>query len=174
MRAIGFRASPLEVTYAVLETPTADPDSYSVIGTGKIPIPAALWIPEQLHFIRTVLLDVIDEMSVRRAGIRLTEMVALNRSTFRNNVEGVLQEMLAASSVEHYVAGGNAALSAHMELTDKKLFKQYCEGEKTPPFAKNWGSLSVAVREASLAAIAALKSTPNSVVSVPPATAAAP
>ena len=159
MRAIGFRANPNHVTYAVVEgeaSPLAE--DFTVVSTGAVPVPKALWVPEQLHFIRTVLLDVMDDLEVTRAGIRLTESVALSRSEFRDNIEGVIQELLASSTVESYVAGGNGVLSARLGLSDKKLFKQYCKGEKAPEFAKGWATLKLEQREAVLAAIASLRS----------------
>jgi len=150
------------VTYAVVESGNGSPPSlFTVLGRGALPIPKALWIPQQLHFIRTVLLDVMSDFEVKRAGLRLTEMVALSPNVFRDNIEGVIQEMLAASAVELYVAGRNVLLSGRLGLADKTLFKKYCSGDATPPYANGWDKFALEEREACLAAIAALMSTPD-------------
>jgi len=112
MRAIGFRASPTGVVFAIIEGevgPSASP--FKVLAGDAVPIPAALWPPNQLHFVRTVLLDVMEEFGVERAGLRLTEYLAGKSHPFRDNIEGVIQELLASSDVAWYIAGRNATLA---------------------------------------------------------------
>lgn len=174
MRAIGFRASPTGVTFAIVEGEAApDASTFRVLSVDVVPIPAALWPPNQLHFVRTVLLDVIEEFSVERAGLRLTEFIAGKSYPFRDNIEGVIQELLASSAVAWYVAGRNATLGAKLGLEDKTLFKRYCEGDATPDFVDDWASLKDADREAVLAAVAALRGGPPAPVAAPPAGAVA-
>lgn len=161
MRSIGFRASPTGVVFAIVEgTPGTGAPPSRVLLVDSVPIPAALWPPNQLHFVRTVLLDVIEEFDAERAGLRLTEFMAGKSHPFRDNIEGVIQELLASSTVEWYVAGRNATLSAKLGLEDKTLFKRFCEGDADPDFVEGWGSVKVDGREAVLAAVAALRGGP--------------
>ena len=161
MRAIGFRANPKSITYAVVEgQPGPVGDQFAIRSIDAVPIPAALWRPAQLHFVRTVLLDIMEDFQVERAGLRLTEAMAGRSHAFRDNIEGVIQELLASSDVSFYVAGMNAHLTSRLALADKTLFKRYCEGLDTPPFVSEWASLKTEQREATLAAIASLRGGP--------------
>jgi hypothetical protein len=161
MRAIGFRASTTGVVFAVVEGEAGSAAAtFDVLTMDTVPVPAALWPPNQLHFVRTVLLDVMQEYGVERAGLRLTETMARRNYPFRNNIEGVIQELLASSTVSWYIAGMNATLTAKLGLADKTLFKKFCDGEATPDFVSHWSDIHAGHREAVLAAVASLRGKP--------------
>jgi hypothetical protein len=82
MRSIGFRAAPTQVTYAIVE---GDGSTFTIITLGNLPVPAALLPPNQLHFLRTVLLDVMRAFQIVRAGLRLPEMTPGGADSFRTN-----------------------------------------------------------------------------------------
>ena len=101
--AIGFRVDPKKVTYAVVKGPAAD-GTFAIAGVGEVCVPYALHAPRQLRFIRTTLLDIIEESGSTRAGLRIGESTARRKDPFRLNLEGVVQELLASSDVERFIA----------------------------------------------------------------------
>lgn len=157
MRAIGFRATPTDVYYAIID---GDPGNYTVTALDTVHVPGALLPPNQLHFLRTVLLDVMEDFGVTRAGLRTAENTAPKRSIFRDNVEGVIQELLATSAVEWYFAGQKARIASLLGYTDRRIISKYIDGEETPPFATSWGQKNKEEREAILAACAAINGGP--------------
>lgn len=157
MRSIGFRAAPTKVTYAIVD---GDGDAYSIITIGELPIPAALLPPNQLHFLRTVLLDIMRDFQVGRAGLRLAEMTPGGTDPFRTNVEGVLQELLASSQVRWYFSGRKDRLASLLTL-ERKQVTRMIDGEESPPYAVDWGKYDKASREAILAACAAIAGAPG-------------
>jgi hypothetical protein len=121
----------------------------------EILVPPALEPPAQLNFVRTTLLDIMDEYEVQRAGIRVAEYNARQISWFRRNLEGVIQELLAAGSVPRYFAGPIATIASHLG-EDRKTVKSYMDGE---PFlgVERWSQSKLEERESVLAATAALE-----------------
>jgi len=164
MRAIGLRASPTVVTYAVVDG--AD-DKYEVTSLDVVEVPRALLAPNQLHFMRTVLLDVMEEFEVTRAGLRIAENTARSRSVFRDNLEGVIQELLASSSVEWYFAGQIARIASMLGYTDRTVIRRMVDGDETPPSSTGWSNYSKEQREAFLVACAAIKGSGLTVASSP-------
>lgn len=159
MRAIGFRAAPSTVTYAI-----GDGDGtsglFTLVACGELPIPAALLPPNQLHFVRTVLLDVMRGYQVRRAGLRLAEMSRGPTNLFRSNVEGVLQELLASSQVRWYFTGRKDRIASLLS-EDRKAITRFIDGDAAPPYSMEWAQHGIETREAILAACAALAGAPG-------------
>ena len=158
MTSIGFRASPSEVTYAVVEARTGGP--FVVLRTGEVCVPLALEIPRQLQFVRTALLDIIEELGVTRAGLRLAEAVAQRVDPFRLNIEGVVQELLASSAVERFVTGRIVTIAALLGERDRKVVKRLIAGTKPVYIDGEWKKLAGKEREAALIAIAAARLAP--------------
>jgi hypothetical protein len=153
MVSIGFRVSPKKVTYALVEgTP---PANFTLLNASAVFIPPALETPRQLQFIRTTLLDVMEEYAVSRAGLRIAEGLALKRNPFRLNLEGVVQEVLASSTVERFVAAQIATIAALLGHKDRTIIKKMIAGEQAPQYSLNWAALSEDEREAVLLAVAA-------------------
>lgn len=154
MRAIGFRVAPKTVTYAVVE---GTADEAAVIVVDEVPVPSALWPPNQLHFVRTVLLDVMEEYGVERAGLRLAEGVATPVPA-RLYLEGVLQELLASSGVTWYFAGNKARIAKFLGFgSDQPRLSAMIDGDTAPAWDESrWASYGKEEREAILAAWAAL------------------
>lgn len=156
MRAIGFRATPTDIYFAIVDGAVGD---YTVLAQDAVHVPAALLPPNQLHFLRTVLLDVMEEYGVACAGLRTSEPIALRHSTFRGNVEGVVQELLASSAAAWYFAGQKARIASLLGVTQPVL-TAWIDKDAGPPFATDWGGYGKEEREAILTACAALNGSP--------------
>lgn len=151
-RAMGIRASPRRVHYAIVE----GADNYEILTVASVVVPPALALPEQLHFVRTTLLDLMAEYGVRRAGIRLTEPNARSTAVVRLSLEGVIQELLSSSNVEFYFAGAIATISAHLGEKDRSTVKRYFEGQVFMGLDA-WGDYSREQRESIVTAVAAAR-----------------
>lgn len=152
MVAIGFRVSPSQVTYALVQ---GTPPDFSVLDVSAVQVPPALSPPRQLQFVRTALLDVMEEYGTTRAGLRLAELTARRTHPFRLNLEGVIQELMTSSAVDRFVAARINTIAALLGETDRTVIKRLVAGELAPPYATNWGGLTEDEREAVLVAIAA-------------------
>jgi len=108
----------------------------------------------------------MEEYGVLRAGLRLSEGVAQQRNPFRLNLEGVVQELLASSSVGHFVAGPIATIASLLGIRDRSRIKDLIAGTEAPPYALVWNQLTPEARESVLMAIGALKASPGTVAPV--------
>ncbi|NNC17561.1 hypothetical protein HJC22_17740 [Corallococcus exiguus] len=151
--AIGIRAHPQQIWYAILQQ---EDEKATTLNLSILRIPKALAIPAKLRFIRTTLLNVIGEYGVTRAGIRTTEPTAQNPDTFRLNIEGVAQEVLASGAVSTYFAGPISKIAGCLSITPRTDVKEYLDGAKPYPGENNWSKLKREEREAFLAALCAL------------------
>ncbi|MGR2682601.1 hypothetical protein [Chromobacterium haemolyticum] len=148
MRAIGIRAAPKAVTFAVY-----DDTLKAVINIEDIKIPIAFTVPDSLKYVRNNLLDILREYEVERAGVRITEPNAQSPSHERIQLEGVIQEAFASSSVCAYYVGQISSISARLQI-DRADFKRYIDGTLEWDIER-WGDMSNAQREAVLCAIGA-------------------
>lgn len=153
MRSIGLRATPSKVFYTILER---EDGALEVLTTSHVVIPDALEIPDRLRFLRTTLLDIMDEYQVRRAGIRLMEFTARRVPWFRVQIEGVIQELLASSPVERYFHGPIATIASLLGEADRRRIKTYVDGEEVFMGLNGWAELSQEERESVITAVAAL------------------
>lgn len=149
MKTIGFRVNPNHVTYAVL-----DSDTNAVVVVDKINVPKALATPEALKFVRSTVLDVLREYKIERAGIRIAEHTKHAPSIERIQIEGVIQEALASSTVLAYFASQIALISAKAGI-ERTTFKKIVSGEESFDQIDNWDQNSEEEREALLTALGA-------------------
>jgi hypothetical protein len=149
MITIGIRAQPKGLTFAIF-----DSNAKEVLNVEDIKIPSAFSVPEGLKYIRSNLLDVLREYSVTQAGVRVTEPNAQSMSIERIQIEGVVQEAFASSTVYAYYVGQISSISARlgMERTD---FKPLTAGVKDLGI-ENWSQHSSVEREAILCAMGAV------------------
>lgn len=150
MRTIGFRADPNGVTFVVF-----DSEANALVNAETILIPKALPNPEALKYVRNNVLDVLEEYGVERAGIRITESAAQRPSIRRLELEGVIQEAFASSTLRGYYSGQIASISRRVGIP-REHFKPLVNGEENYQAVQNWMDLSQHEREATLAAIGAL------------------
>jgi hypothetical protein len=153
MIALGLRAHPKHVTFAVVTNPQAP----VLKALSTVTLPAALHAPEQLFFVRTTLLDLIREYSVGSAVVRTTEPMAKSPNLMRLNIEGVIQELLGAGAVPRYFAGPLATIGRHLGVSTKDA-KRMATGEANIDGVDGWADqYDDEQREAIMAALAALR-----------------
>lgn len=148
MRTIGIRAEPNSLTFAIY-----DAEPRTVMNVEEIRIPRAFTVPEALKYVRSNLLDVIREYEVTHAGVRVTEPSAQRISIERVQIEGVVQEAFASSSVLSYYAGHVATITSRLGF-DRTSFKPMVAGEQNPG-VDCWDRLTKHGREAVLCAMGA-------------------
>lgn len=124
MISIGIRVTPREIFYSLIEK---NGEEYQIISISSIKVPQALDAPCKLSFIRNTLDTIIKQYKVNRAGIKLIEgnaRTAVNASTFfRLNLEGVIQEIFANSTVEEYMLGVAANIASRLNIESKPVSK---------------------------------------------------
>lgn len=119
--SIGFRVSPKEIYYAIVEN-TGDNYEFSSIANIKIPI--SFDDPAKLSYIRNTVSTLLIQYKVCYAGIKLIEGNArsslTNTSIFRFNVEGVLMEIFSNSTIEKYFLGVTSNIASILKVQKDK------------------------------------------------------
>lgn len=150
--SIGLRANPNQVCYSIIKE---QEDSLEVFLVDKIIVPKSLEVPEQLKFIRSTLLDIINENGVTLACIRIAESSARQTNIPRTYLEGVVQELIASSTIIKYYVGQISNISAKLDI-ERADFKPYAEGRNVFMDMEIWSDLSLEERESIMAAVSAL------------------
>ena len=151
MTSLGIRVTPKEVYYAITKS---EDGNVSLLICDKIVVPLFLNVPEQLKFLRDTLLDIIYENEVKNACIRVVEANAQSYDYHRLYIEGVLQEMIASSTIEHYYLGRIASMSNRLGI-DRKAFAALMASDKCD-FIPEWNEIkNKEKREAMLASYSA-------------------
>lgn len=152
MHSIGIRISPNKnsprVYYAVIND---QEDGFEIVRCSFLNIPLSLEIPEQLAFIRTNLLSIILQYNITHAGLRISETMAQTPSVYRMNIEGVVQELFANSTIETYSVMRIAQMS---KLLDDGDIKKYLETEEIFAEIEEWKSFKLEERECLIVACA--------------------
>ncbi len=151
--SIGIRANPNQVFYCVLNSVD---EEITIKLIDKIVIPKLLDVPEQLKFLRSTLRDIINENQAIHACIRITEANARKVSIPRIYMEGVVQELIASSTIEKYFVGQISSISSKLEI-DREEFKPYAQGLNVFMEIDIWPNLSQEERESVMASFSALK-----------------
>lgn len=149
MRTIGLRAKPDAITFVIF-----DSDEARIINIETMKIPKALSNPESLKYVRTNILDILREYSIDKAGIRIMESNAKQRNIPRVQIEGVIQETFASSSLEKYFCGQISSISKLINI-EREDFKKYVNGVNTYDAIENWVDLNTEEKEACFTAIGA-------------------
>lgn len=150
--SIGIRVSPSKIFYCVVRE---EDDSIELVLVDKVIIPKSLNTPEQLKFVRNTFMDILRENSVVFACIRITESNARSTSIPRLYLEGVIQELLASSSVHKYYVGQISNISSKLGI-ERDEFKPYVAGETTFNDISIWDEIPPESRESILSSISAL------------------
>lgn len=140
---------PDQLVFAVYDMANA-----VVLNVETLRIPKALTVPESLKYVRNSVLDILREYEINKAGLRVAESVAKKVSIRRSEIEGVVQEAFASSSVDAYFCGQISNISSRIGM-DRVDFKKYVSGELDYHAVENWNDLSGDEREALLSAIGA-------------------
>lgn len=150
--SIGIRATPNEIHYCVL---TGSSDSFEIKLVDKIVNPKSLEIPEQLKFLRSTLGDIINENDVTVACIRITESNAQQVNIPRIYIEGVIQELIASSTIQKYYVGQISSISSKIGI-QRAEFKPFASGQNSFLEIEIWNDLCLEQRESLMAAFSAL------------------
>ena len=149
--SIGIRVKPDSIIYSIINK-TEDEITIEIVD--KLNVPKVLEAPEQLKFIRNTFLDIIFENQVNKACIRVTENIAMKPSLERINIEAVIQELIASSTIEKYYVGKIANISSHLGF-HRDMFKSYLEKVEYTGI-KDWSKYNKEQKESLLAALSAL------------------
>lgn len=157
MKGIGIRVTPKEVYYTIIESLEDGTLSFGQEGVEKITIPVSLDVPTRLTYVRQALFSVINEFQVTNAGIRIHEGNSRNVSVERLNLEGVIQELLANSTVEKYFVGTINTIAKHLKVKNTELSKAFKEKSPLSEYEiEDWDSLKKEEKESLMTAIASL------------------
>ncbi|MGW5983399.1 hypothetical protein ACWFOP_23855 [Bacillus mycoides] len=151
-RAIGIRVSPTEVYYTILE---ANEEGQLEFINESLIIPKALDVPRKLSYIRTSLYSLICEHGITKAGLRIVEGNSQNIDTFRVNIEGVIQELLANSTVNYYFTGRLDTIGSKFKK-NKSIMKQCCNAQNNIFNIPRWEKLHKNHRESFLVGYATI------------------
>ena len=150
MIVVGIRVKPHDVTFAILDT-----EGCRLINVEKIKIPKALAIPDALKYVRNNILDILHEYSAERAGVRVTESNSQHKNIRRIELEGVIQESFASSTLESYYCGQISNISKLIGI-NRTEFKPIVDGTRDFTRVENWMSLTTTEqRESVLVALGA-------------------
>ncbi|WP_223592766.1 hypothetical protein [Neobacillus bataviensis] len=156
MKAIGIRAEPTEIYYAIVETNPEDPTDFRYsLQKLKLPIALSNDIPRQLSYIRTTLFSIICEYEVSYAGLRTAEGSAQTPSIFRMNIEGVIQELFSNSTIKKYFTGTFTSIAARVNSTSTEI-KNCCKGKTNLLNVDKWNNINSNHRECLFAALASI------------------
>lgn len=147
MNAIGIRVAPKEIHFTII-----DLAKKSIISIDKLIVPLALSTPEKLKFIRNNLLDILTEYDITKAGIRIPESNAQTISIERTQIEGVIQELFASSTLTTYYIGQIASISKKINI-DRSDFKKFISGELDFKTVENWNNLTAMDKESLFTAL---------------------
>jgi hypothetical protein len=150
--SIGLRANPNQVCFSVVRE---QEEMNEIFLVDKIIVPKSLDIPEQLKFIRSTLRDIINENNVSLACIRIAESNVKHVNIPRIYLEGVIQELIASSTVTKYYVGQISNISAKLGI-ERAEFKPFAEGRNDFMDMNIWSEISLEERESIMAAISAL------------------
>lgn len=148
MRKIGFRASPNEVIYAII-----DHTNMEVVDIDHIIIPKAFDAPDALKYVRGNTLDILREYDISHAGIRVTEPNARQMSIPRIQIEGVVLEAFASSPLKSFYFGQISTIAARIGKKRSEI-KPMLEADEHESI-EEWSELSNNQKEALLCAIGA-------------------
>lgn len=147
---MGLRAAPASVTFAIYDAATS-----TVLNIEEVKVPAAFEWPVALKYIRSSILDILREFNVEKAGVRTSEPIAQSLSVDRIQLEGVIQEAFASSSLTSYFAGP-IATGAYMLRTERANFKPMTRDGRNDMDVDGWANMSEHRREAVLYAMGAV------------------
>ncbi|MGN7298105.1 hypothetical protein [Ferdinandcohnia sp. SAFN-114] len=120
-------------------------------------IPVALDIPSALTFIRTTLISIIAEYDITIGGIRIIEGNSKTKDTFRMNIEGVVQEMFANSTVDKYYCGTISSLAKLLGKKQTEITVSLSSKEPLSGFeVEGWNKFKKEEKEGILFSLAAL------------------
>lgn len=150
MKTLGIRVKPREVIIAIY-----DSEACVLENVENIKIPRALPEPESLKYVRSSILDVLRDYNIDHASLRVVEGNSKTLSIGRIEIEGVIKEAFASSTLKSYFCGRIASLSSRIGIPSTD-FKLYVDGDKNYDSVENWHALTKEQREAVFSALGAV------------------
>lgn len=159
MNAIGFRVSPTEIYYSIVQ---ANGEQNEVLSISSLKIPFSMGVSEQLSFIRKTFDTLISQYGISFAGIKLIEgnaRASINNSLiFRFNVEGVLIELFTDSTVKSHFMGIASNIASTLNIEKKKPHEMLDDIiDLTSVCTDNGKKITIEQKEAILVALASLE-----------------
>ena len=152
-KIIGIRTTPSIIYYSIIEIVDS---GFNLINQQLI-IPKSFDIPEKLKYIRKTLFDIFNEYQIEYAGIRITEHSAFAApDTNRVMIEGVIQEMIASSSVISYFTGVKSSIGKRLNIPNNGSISEIMDGGVLFNNITDWQQLKSEHRESIMVAFAAL------------------
>lgn len=128
MNYIGIRVGITDIYYSIIQK---NNNEFDILSISSIKIPKALNIPEKLSYVRNTLITIIGQYNISYAAMRIIEGAAMSNinsnSLFRVNVEGVVQEVFAGSTIRAYDLACNSSVSAILGTSSKKILDIFSE-----------------------------------------------
>lgn len=122
MTSIGIRVTPNEIFYSIVDE---EDDECEIISISNVKVPKALDDPCKLSYVRNTIDTIIKQYKVTNAGIKLIEgnarTSANSRTFFRINLEGVILELFANSTVEKYLLGVAPNIASILKIKSKPV-----------------------------------------------------
>jgi hypothetical protein len=150
--SLGIRVEPNKISFSVVKE---NDDTIEIVLVDEIIVPKSLNVPEQLKFIRCTLSDIINENKITLGCIRIPESTAGSVNIPRTYIEGVIQELIASSSIQKYYVGQISSISSRLGI-EKEDFKPFARGDKTFMEMEIWSDINLQKRESLMASISAL------------------
>lgn len=156
-KAIGIRSSPSQIYFTVVD------DEGGNLGHGSpqyLTVPRdALEGPSLAQYVRTNILDVLNAQRVNAACVKEADYhPQATGNPQRYRIEGVIQEAVASSAANHYIAGDVNTLSPYLGLSSAKFREIKSGGSWSGVSDSDWESYNPEEIESILAAYAAFKS----------------
>lgn len=155
MNYLGLRVNSSKIAIIILEN---NDNLLKLLCCENVILPKALSFPQMLHYIRNVILGFINQYSIDVAAIKLTEGNSFKIDMERINIEGVIQEAFAGSTIKKIFLGRAKSISKRLSVTDAE-FKDLTKGKIQPESldSESWKLCSNDnFREACLVALGAI------------------
>lgn len=159
MNYIGIRVGTTDIYYSIIQKKNSE---FDIVSISSVKIPKALNIPEKLAYVRNTLITIIGQYDISYAAMRIIEGAAMSNinssSLFRVNIEGVVQEVFAGSTIRAYDLACNASVSATLGTSSKKILDIFDELNLNGKYMTDNGCvLNDGQKESLVVAIAMLK-----------------
>lgn len=135
MRSLGIRVTAKAIFFSIVEK---NENNFSILNVELIKVPQALDFPSKLKYIRNTVLDILQEYSIQFAGIRVVENTSQNISFERLQIEGVIQEAFASSSITSYFTGQMQSISRNISITTEMYKEITTNKDSAFPRLENW------------------------------------
>lgn len=155
MNYLGLRVNSSKISVVILKSID---NKNEIICCENINLPSALSFPQMLHYVRNTILNLVREYSIEVSALKLTEGNSLGVDSQRLNIEGVIQEAFAGSTIRKIFLGRAKSISKRLSVNDTQ-FKQLTKGKVNPSSLDkdNWKLCSnEQLREACLVALGAI------------------